>query len=80
MSLLDDCIRLVKTGGLIVADNVLYFGMVSGQKELLRKKRTSTEHLQEFLEAVTTDARLLTAIINFEDGLAISMKKEEKNQ
>ncbi len=80
LSLLDDCIRLVTTGGLIVADNVLYFGMVSGEKELLRKKRTSTEHLQEFLEAVTTDARLLTAIINFEDGLAISMKKEEKNQ
>ncbi len=76
-ALLDDCIRLVKTGGMIVADNVLYFGMVSGEKHLPRKKRTSTSQLRDFLEAIATHPRLLTSIINFEDGLSISIKKEE---
>lgn len=68
LSLLEDCIRLVKTGGLIVADNVLYFGMVPGEKQPPRKKRTSTTHLRDFLEAVTTHPRLLTQSLILRTG------------
>ena len=38
--MLDDCIRLLKRNGILIADNVLFRGMVSGEKPLIRRKIT----------------------------------------
>ncbi|NMC56611.1 MAG: O-methyltransferase [Eubacteriaceae bacterium] len=78
LEMLPDCIRLLKEGGILLADNVLYFGMTSGEKEIPKKKRTSAYHLRDFLEAVSSSYELDTSIINFEDGLVISVKKGTK--
>lgn len=75
IQMLPDCIRLLKDGGILIADNVLYFGMTSGQKDIPRKKRTSAYHLREFLDNISNHPYLETSVINFEDGLAISVKK-----
>ena len=73
--MLPDCIRLLKEGGILIADNVLYFGMTSGEREIPKKKRTSAYHLREFLEEISNNTLLTTSVINFEDGLTISVKK-----
>ena len=78
VQMLPDCIRLLKDGGILIADNVLYFGMTSGEREIPKKKRTSAYHLREFLEEVSNSPYLTTSVINFEDGLAISVKKGTK--
>lgn len=78
LEMLPDCVRLLKEGGILIADNVLYFGMTSGEKEIPKKKRTSAYHLRDFLEAVSNSGELNTSIINFEDGLSISVKKGKK--
>ena len=75
LAILPDCIRLLKQGGLLIADNVLYFGMTSGQIDIPKKKRTSAYHLRDFLDAVSDNENLVTSIINFEDGLALAVKK-----
>jgi len=75
IEMLPDCIRLLKKGGILIADNVLYFGMTSGKREIPKKKRTSAYHLREFLYEISNNSSLMTSIINFEDGLVISVKK-----
>ncbi len=80
IDMLDDCKRLLKQGGLLIADNVLYFGMISGYKDTPKKKRTSVHHLREFLDLIFEDKEMLSSVINFEDGLLISIKKgSDKN-
>jgi predicted O-methyltransferase YrrM len=75
-----ECKRLLKKDGLLIADNVLYFGMTSGRKDTPKKKRTSVYHLREFLDLIFEDKEMLSSVINFENGLLISMKKgSEKN-
>lgn len=79
INMLPDCKRLLKDGGLLLADNVLYFGMTSGQNNIPKKKRTSAYHLRDFLDTVFKDEQMLSSVINFEDGLLISMKKGSEN-
>jgi predicted O-methyltransferase YrrM len=76
----EDCLRLLKGGGMLIADNILYSGMVSGEAATRKKHRTSVEGLKKYLNEITKDKRLITSVVNFEDGLSISYKKEVKNE
>lgn len=73
--MLDDCIRLLKKNGLLIADNVLFRGMVSGEKPLIRRKITIVKRMRSFLDAISSDERLLTTVLPIGDGVSISVKK-----
>ena len=71
----EQAMRLLKPGGLLVSDNVLYKGLVTQNRNAVHKHRTIAAKLNEYLQLLCHDERLETAIIPIGDGLAISLKK-----
>lgn len=67
--------RLLKSGGVLLADDVLLFGYVTGEALVPPKRKMLVEHIKEYISAVTTDPDLTTTIINLGNGLAMSVKK-----
>ena len=69
---LENAIRLVKDGGLIIADNVLFKGRVlSDYNE--HKHRTAVNRLRTYLKLIEEDKRLKSTVVNIGDGVAISI-------
>lgn len=73
--LLEDCLRLLKPGGLIVSDNVLYKGMIATNELVIRRKITIVKRMRKYLDAISHDPRLMTTVLPLGDGLAVSYKK-----
>ena len=71
-----DVMRLLKKGGVLFSDNILYKGMVEDDEKILRRKITIVKRLRMYLDAITTDKRLETSVIPIGDGVAISIRKE----
>jgi len=69
-----DLKRVLKSGGIIFADDVLLFGWVSGETEAPYKRHSIINKLKEYIEAATCDPQLMTSVINVGDGVAISVK------
>lgn len=75
ITMLDDCVRLLKNGGLLVADNVLFRGMVSGEAPLIRRKITIVKRLRKFLTEINNRDGIESCVLPIGDGLSISVKK-----
>ncbi|HPB17651.1 MAG: O-methyltransferase [Clostridia bacterium] len=71
----DICSRLVNDNGIIIADNVLYRGMVAKGDKIPHRQNTLVERLRGFLDRITKDERFSTSILSVGDGLSISVKK-----
>lgn len=72
---LPDLKRLLKPHGVLLADDILLFGYVTGESPVPPKRRMLVEHIKEYISAVTSDNGLTTTIINLGNGLALSVKK-----
>lgn len=73
---LTDCIRLLKTGGVLITDNVLHKGSVAKSRYLIeRRQRTTHARLREFLWKITHSDQLISSVIPIGDGVALSYKK-----
>lgn len=72
--MLEDCIRLLNRNGVLIADNVLYKGMVPDDKHVIRRKITIVKRLRKFIDALMTDSRLETTLISLGDGVTVSRK------
>lgn len=69
---LENAIRLVKNGGIIIADNVLFKGMVlSDYNE--HKNRTAVNRLRNYLKIINEDKRLKSTLLEIGDGIAVSI-------
>ncbi len=66
---------LLEVGGVLLADDVLLFGYVTGETQTPKKRKMLVEHLKEYIAAVTADPDFITAILNTGNGLAMSVKK-----
>ena len=71
----DICSNLLNEKGVIIADNVLYRGMVAKKDKIPHRQATLVERLRSFLDKVTKDERFDTSILSIADGLSISVKK-----
>ncbi len=71
----EDCLRLLNSGGMIFADNVLFAGLVEAEGEAARKHRTIVNNLREFISVVESDERVASRLIHTEDGILIIEKK-----
>ena len=67
--------KLLTRGGVLLADDVLLFGWVTGESEVPQKRKMLFKHICEYVQAVTDDKELFTTILNIGDGLAISVKR-----
>lgn len=68
--------RLCRKGGYIIADNVLYKGMVQSDYNK-HKQRTAVNKLRLFIDTVLNDEKLESELLDIGDGLMISKVKEE---
>lgn len=74
-NLLPECLRLLKSGGLLITDNVHFRGMVEGQTPLHPRFKTIVKRLKQYLETLRQHPELHTTILSLGDGIALSYKK-----
>jgi len=73
---LPHCIRLLRPGGLLVSDNILYGGMVVNRDLLIRRKITIVKRLQKYISAICTAPELQSSILSVGDGVSLSYKQK----
>jgi predicted O-methyltransferase YrrM len=67
----EKCLELVRPGGLIAADNVLFHGTVSGDAP----RRKYTDDLVAFNDLLATDERISLTVIPIGDGIALARRR-----
>ena len=72
---LPDILRLLKSGGVLLSDNILYHGMIEDEDKVERRKITIVKRLHMYLEEIMSNKELTTSIIPIGDGVALSVKK-----
>ena len=79
--LLPELKRLLKTGGVLLSDNVLQEGeLVRSRFAVSHRDRTIHERMRTFLEMVTHDPELVTSVVTIGDGVSLSIKQETKRK
>lgn len=68
-TVLPQCVDLLRDGGLLVTDNVLWGGMVASDDT-----SSSTQAIREYNRLLSQDSRMLTTIVPLRDGVSISIK------
>lgn len=68
----EHALRLCKNGGYIIADNVLYKGMVQSDYNK-HKQRTAVNKLRNFIDIVLENKKLESQLIDIGDGLTVSV-------
>ncbi len=72
---LPHCLRLLNEDGIIIADNVLFRGMVACKDLVKRRKITIVKRMKTYLELVTKDKNLITSVIPMGDGIAVTKRR-----
>lgn len=65
-------IQMLNYGGIIVADNLYFHGMVTGEIPVSKGCRAMIKGLHKYIDAITTDKSLETKILNIGDGVGFS--------
>lgn len=69
------CFSMLRHGGLLVSDNVLYKGMTATDDLVLHRKRTIVKRLREYIKMLCEHKSLETAVLPLGDGVALSIKR-----
>ena len=77
---LPECLRLLNKDGIIVADNVLFRGMVANNELVQRRKITIVKRMRKYLDLVSNDDKLITSIIPMGDGIAVTTRRNIDNE
>ncbi len=72
--MLDECVRLLKKGGLLISDNVLYKGMIADDNHVVRRKITIVKRLRKYIDALMAHQELKTMLLPLGDGVTVSVK------
>ena len=71
------CMRMLRTGGILVSDNILYKGMTATDELVLHRKRTIVKRLREYIDMLCNHPLLDTDIVPVGDGIGISVKLDK---
>lgn len=81
INFLPHLVRLLKTGGTLIADNVLQDGTVANPWELIEKRqRTIYNNMRRYLTLITNTPGLTSSVLTVGDGLAVTTKTQEDIQ
>lgn len=73
---LPDVLRLLRSGGILVSDNVLQEGdIIESRFAVTRRNRTIHARMREYLYELKHNESLETVILTLGDGTAVSVKK-----
>ena len=71
-----DILRLLKTGGVLVSDNVLQDGdIIESHFAVTRRNRTIYKRMREYLYELTHRDDLVTSVLPLGDGVTVSVRK-----
>ena len=77
INFLEDCLRLLSPGGIMISDNVLQDDdVVRSRYAVKRRNRTIRDRMRDYLYEITHNEMLETVVIPVADGAAVSVKKE----
>ncbi len=74
MNFLPHLMRLLKPGGTLITDNILYRGIVASEELAPKKHITIARNLRKYLHEITHSPALETTVIPLGDGVGISRK------
>ena len=74
LEFLPHCMRMLKVGGVMFSDNILYKGMVATDELYKRRKITIIRRLRKYLDVICNMDELNTVIVPVGDGAAISYR------
>lgn len=74
LEFLPHCMRMLKVGGIMFSDNILYKGMVATDELYKRRKVTIIRRLRSYLDTICNMDELNTVIVPIGDGAAISYR------
>ena len=74
------CKKLLSERGIMLADNVIYKGMVTGPEFVKHKQRTAVMRLREFIDTVQKDEELQSELLEIGDGLLVMRWKEGQHK
>ena len=73
---LPEVLRLLKSGGTLISDNVLKDGdIIQSRFAVTRRNRTIHKRMREYLYTLTHHEELTTAVLPIGDGITVSVKK-----
>lgn len=76
INFLPDVLQLLKSGGILITDNVLQDDTVIQSKfSVVRRDRTIHKRMREYLLTLMRDEFLTTDILQIGDGVSVSVKK-----
>ena len=76
---LPEALRLLRTGGVLVSDNVLQDGdIIESHYAVERRNRTIYKRMREYLYVLKHTEGLLTSILPVGDGAAVTVKQAEE--
>lgn len=71
-----DILRLLKSGGTLVSDNVLQDGdIIESRYIVTRRNRTIHKRMRDYLYELTHHEELVTAVLPIGDGITVSSKR-----
>lgn len=71
---------LLKPGGIIICDNILYKGMTANDSLLPRKHYAIVNNIRSFLDFLCSHPMLTTSIVPIGDGMSLSVKTSDKSE
>ena len=71
---LPNCLRLLNKDGVLIADNVLFRGMVASKELATRRKVTIIKRMKSYLELVSNNDELITSVIPMGDGISVTTR------
>ena len=75
---LPEALRLLRTGGVLISDNVLQDGdIIESHYAVERRNRTIYKRMREYLYVLKHTDGLLTSIVPVGDGAAVTVKQKE---
>lgn len=75
---LPDVLRVLKTGGLLISDNVLQDGMIlESHYAVERRDRTIYRRMRDYLKVLCQTEGLTTSVVPIGDGAAVTIKEQD---
>jgi caffeoyl-CoA O-methyltransferase len=76
---LPECLRLLSEDGVIVADNVLFRGMVASPELVKRRKITIVKRMRAYLNEINSNENLITSVLPMGDGIAVTVRRNKND-
>ena len=76
-----EIMRLLKTGGILISDNVLQDGdLIESHFAVERRNRTIYKRMREYLYVLKHHEELETSVLPLGDGVTVSVKKAKEGE